>query len=148
MVFGRYIICNYYRVCYDSIRSNQTLSRLTTYTAFVVTILVVVAIVYGDMIGLAWHEVKINPCRTERAVREDATQTTYTRTFEFRLEHKSLVDDGHTSHILMVVKGVKRITRVSDIDVVERILDVFIHTAFNPEHLLISICWLLVHIWT
>ena len=42
-------------------RLNEALARLATYTALVVIILVVIAIMNGNVLGLAWHKVKVDP---------------------------------------------------------------------------------------
>ena len=120
------------------------MTRLATYTTLVVLIFIVVAVVDGNVISLARHKVQINPCRAELAVREDAAQTTYTGLGKFCLPLEALVDHRNTSYILMIFKIVEGFTRLSDIDIVERVLDILIDATNNLKHPALGS--LLVHI--
>ena len=98
-------ICNLYRLVVDATFLQvvqQALARVAAYTALIVTILVIPAIVDGDVIGLAWYEVEVNPCGAERTVREDAAYATGTGLIELCLPFEALVDNRHTGHVVII----------------------------------------------
>ena len=96
---------------------------------------IVAAVVYGDVVGLARHKVEVYPCGAERTVGEDTAQASHHRFLKFCLPLKAFVDDGHTSHIVIVSNGSKFVSSLGDVDVIERVLDVLIHPSHNLERL-------------
>ena len=88
---------------------------------------------YCDVISLARHKVKVYPCRAERAVREYATQAPHLWLVQFHAIFKPFVDDRHASHIVIIRHTVQFLIGVSDINIIQRVLDILIHASFYPE---------------
>ena len=102
----------------------------------------------GDVIGLAWHKVEVDPGWAELAIGEDAAQTACHGVIELYLILESLVDDGHTGHVGIVALTAELGVGVGDIDIVERIFDIGIYTALDTEGFLWRIHLLGVEVGT
>ncbi len=59
---------------------------------------------------------------------------------------EALVDNGHACHILVILEIVESLARFGNIDIVERILNIFVHATYNLEHPLVALEILLVDI--
>ena len=99
----------------------------------VVIVLRVISIVNGDIIRLIGHEIEVNPCRTERPVGEDAAQATHLWLVQLHAIRESLVYDRHTCHIIIISHIVQFLVSVCNIDIVQGVLDVFIHSSLYLE---------------
>ena len=115
----------------------QALARVATHALLIVAVFIVVAIMCGDAIGLARHEVEVGPLFAERAVGHDRTEAAHLGLVEFYSIGEALVRHSHISHKVAVLHIVEFLSGIGHIDHVEGVVEVIAHATVEGEGVLV-----------